>query len=488
MLTAHTVFHSFSGRLRTVTGSFGFGFIAFCIPLALRAIPEVIAGPYPIGYDTIAAYIPRMLDWRRGASGDFTVTIGGWLIFAILGGVYAITSIDPILIVKITGPILYGVLGFSEYFFARRCLKWNQRASLLFVLIAAVYFVSLRLSLDLFRNVLGIAFALISLAIGQRIDSRPQALVFGLCVWIVTATHLLVATMLLGIIALETITSRKKGLRKLMLSIPGLVQYGSSFFVVMGLQNVKLISGNNGTFAPFPYLFVCYIFLPLLPAAVAGFRRTSNLELRHWLVVCAIGFVGGTTPLSISNQIVSPDRWALLMVVPLTAYATAGFLYWRSIKFSFRFPSVLIRGWIILIILLGGAYLALPASQAFFYYRYFIPNSMEQSTVPVEYSPYVIKAVSWLSSHIGPKDVFMIHHAFYGWARMYFHANSTLLPFDSGVSLEQALQETVHHHPFHQIFTVWWSDHSGWYGDPSVPPAFMSYHEEGPIGVFVYAA
>ncbi len=39
---------------------------AFLIPLGIRAIPEIIVGPYPVGFDTIAFYVPNTLDWAVG--------------------------------------------------------------------------------------------------------------------------------------------------------------------------------------------------------------------------------------------------------------------------------------------------------------------------------------------------------------------------------------------------------------------------------------
>ncbi len=36
-----------------------FGLAAFLIPLGIRAVPEVIVGPYPVGFDTIAFFVPN---------------------------------------------------------------------------------------------------------------------------------------------------------------------------------------------------------------------------------------------------------------------------------------------------------------------------------------------------------------------------------------------------------------------------------------------
>src|SRR6266516_2376403 len=82
---------------------------ALIIPLTIRAIPEIVAGPYPIGYDTISSYVPAMLDWKSGDLSGFHPMIGGWLVVGLLGSAYLTTHVDPILIVKSAGPLLYGL-------------------------------------------------------------------------------------------------------------------------------------------------------------------------------------------------------------------------------------------------------------------------------------------------------------------------------------------------------------------------------------------
>jgi hypothetical protein len=46
--------------------SYRFALAAFLIPLFIRSIPEILVGPYPIGWDTIAFYVPNTLDWAAG--------------------------------------------------------------------------------------------------------------------------------------------------------------------------------------------------------------------------------------------------------------------------------------------------------------------------------------------------------------------------------------------------------------------------------------
>jgi hypothetical protein len=48
-----------------------FGLAAFLIPLCIRAVPEIIVGPYHVGFDTIAFYAPNTLDWAMGKPGSW---------------------------------------------------------------------------------------------------------------------------------------------------------------------------------------------------------------------------------------------------------------------------------------------------------------------------------------------------------------------------------------------------------------------------------
>src|SRR5215472_3658227 len=139
-------------RFRKLVVLHRFALAAFSIPLLIRLLPEIIAGPYPIGYDTITAYVPAMQDWAAGnRAGQFDPALGGWLIFVLFGTLYDSTRIDPLTILKVAAPTLYGLLGLSEYYFSRRILGWSSPRSLGLVLLASSYFVSLRISWDLFR-------------------------------------------------------------------------------------------------------------------------------------------------------------------------------------------------------------------------------------------------------------------------------------------------------------------------------------------------
>src|SRR5262249_48898250 len=173
------------------------------LPLWVRTLPELVAGPYPIGYDTINSYVPFMLDWGSGKySSSFNPLIGGWITYVLFGATYAGTHLDPIVITKLAAPLLFGFLGLSEFYFARTVLSWGQAKSMLLVAIGSVDFLLLRMSWDLLRNTLGLSLLLIAISWKPRSERRATLGMMALLVWLVVATHLLAGALLVGILML----------------------------------------------------------------------------------------------------------------------------------------------------------------------------------------------------------------------------------------------------------------------------------------------
>src|SRR5216684_2902114 len=70
-----------------------FALAAFLIPVFIRSIPEILVGPYPVGWDTIAFYVPNTLDWAAGKAG-FTEILGTAPLMYMKGAVPRI-SVKP---------------------------------------------------------------------------------------------------------------------------------------------------------------------------------------------------------------------------------------------------------------------------------------------------------------------------------------------------------------------------------------------------------
>jgi len=463
-----------------------FALVAFLVPLFVRSIPEILAGPYPIGYDSITAYIPFMRDWVLGRTGPQFDPVGGSLLFAIFGSVFSLGGLDPVAIVKSAGPILYGLLGISEYLFCRRVLTWSQQKGLLLVLVSATYFVSLRISWDLLRNTLGLSFMLLTLVVGSSINSKQKTLAFAGLMLATGLAHLLVGTIVISITLLRALVGTRIERSLIATTLPSIALVVISI-VQLSAGGLPIATSGQTINAFDEYAYVGYIFLPLIPLAILGYRSLRSTLLKFWLFVCAMGVILGTTPLAISSEIVSPERWAFMMFLPLTAYAVEGFYRIKGSGHAYgRYVKHMRWVWISFLLVLAGSYVALPASQAFVYYRFFVPTSMMQSTIPVEESPNVIATFQWLSSNMQPGSVLVMTDPMYGWARQYYSGNQTVLWFHTGETLQAAIQATVDQ-GYSTVYTVWWSDGLGWYGQPDVPSGSVLEYQAGHFGVFLFS-
>ncbi len=72
-------------KLQLVVQQHRFALAAFLIPLGIRAVPEIIVGPYPAGFDTLAFYVPSTLDWVAGKAGFLEMLVTTPLMYTVVG-------------------------------------------------------------------------------------------------------------------------------------------------------------------------------------------------------------------------------------------------------------------------------------------------------------------------------------------------------------------------------------------------------------------
>src|SRR2546429_4487395 len=163
-------------RVLQVIGQHRFAFAAFLVPLSIRIIPEILSGPYPVGWDIIAYYIPNAIDIVSGRMNVWGMITSPPVMYAIVVPVYWLSRANLVMIFKVLGPILYGLLGWSIFWFCQRRLHWSSRKALYAVLFISAYFVMMRISWDAFHMELGLALFLLAESIGQAHDSIQSTL------------------------------------------------------------------------------------------------------------------------------------------------------------------------------------------------------------------------------------------------------------------------------------------------------------------------
>ncbi|MEM3651240.1 MAG: hypothetical protein QW831_10995 [Candidatus Jordarchaeaceae archaeon] len=178
--------------------------LSFLVPLLVRAVPEVVSFPWPIGYDTVKYYAPVF-----GASQIYGIAVGlsfltggqAAFLYILLSFFGALFHIGAFLFLKFFAPVLNGFLGFALFHFSSNYLGWSNRKSLFCAVLCTSYFVTLRITWDLLRNTLGLAFMFLAISHTKNLGERRGALFFVLLSLLCLFTHELVAVLLFCVLA-----------------------------------------------------------------------------------------------------------------------------------------------------------------------------------------------------------------------------------------------------------------------------------------------
>ena len=483
-------------KVKLAIQSHKWGLMSFLLPLLVRATPEVLVGPYPVGFDPIAFYIPITLDWSSGGTGALTILGTSPLLFLFTVPVYSLTGVNPVWIFKILGPLLYGFMVCALYRFLRFGLAWPERSSLLCALFTSIYFVTLSIGWGLFRTVLGLTFLLLLIPFftQQKPDDRPivQALLLILTIVSDQLTGILAVLIVGSLIVWDTTHANLHGAKRLfpqfLIAALTLAIVAYSFFVYPSnyfplpplSQTIRGLSSD--------LVFIPYAFLPLLPFLLLGMRRGTSLEMNLWILICSCLALICALPFAIFRE--TSYRWTLLIDIPLCIISFGAL---EKLLSSVRIAGAgLVRHLARIsspsfFIVMAMLYLLLPANIAMPYFTLFpdfVPSSMGQNTVPSYDMNSVVQSLNWIASHSGQGTALITHQAIYGWARAFFPFRSEIVNYQfanpqSGASQALSLG-------YSRIYAIWWVQGSGWYNYPSMGSGFVPVHVEGDIAVYLY--
>src|SRR4030042_5172348 len=182
-----------------------------CLSLGffIRLIPELLAFPFPIGFDTIhlAVVMESGVIWSHW-SAFFT---SSWLLYAFIVPLYSLLQGDPFLLLKVVASLLFGLNVAGVYWFARRMLGWGFRMGVLAGGFFALQLASLRISWDLLRNTLGLGLLLFTLPLINRLDSKRVFACFVLLSLLTVFAHEYAAVTLLAVVSVLVVWRFVKG-------------------------------------------------------------------------------------------------------------------------------------------------------------------------------------------------------------------------------------------------------------------------------------
>jgi len=475
--------------------------LAFLIPFAVRLLPEIIAWPYPIGFDTVYAYVPWIKSGYPINLGPLEFFRGARLfpLLALMLDRYVLNN--PVITIKLLGPLLYAFLGLSLYLFSKNVLKWGPRKSLLLVGICSIYFISLRISWEMYRQMLGTIFLFSALTCYWSSKRRLGFILTPVFSLLAAFSHEIVAVALLIILLVETIIGSLTRSEKLPAVAFSLILLFAFLGFILFDPAAKVLripfesfSEDRALLAGHIFGFIAYSYCPLAPFALYGLVKLRNRLVYCWL---ASMLLLSTWPV-ICPEVAPPlwFRWAIFMVYPVSILFIEGV----HRIFSHSPPKVIkviLTLYLSFIVFTGVWYLVADPEHAFMYYsdynpyKAYVQSSMLQSTIPIEDIEPSTQAIKWLSENANGLVIF--HEAFYPWAiicdclpEKYIVIRERNLSKPKRPSFADALNEIIEKakNDKSQIYTVWWASSKGWYNVLQLPANFKLEKSFGNIGIY----
>lgn len=488
----------------------GWCIVAFLVPLVIRIIPEVIAWPYPIGFDTLiyAVWMSRGTYLTLGLADLLKDTNLFYVIATVVSRLFG----NAVLAVKALGPVLFSLLCGSLHLYGRRVSGWSPRKVFIVSILAGTYFVSLRISWEMYRQMLGTIFLIVGL-VGLRLSSlRWRIFVVTLSGFLAVWSHELVAVLFLVIMAAHILFERSKGLRSkillVLMAMPTFLLFiYQRYSPSMGSISVPYESVSSASWmysVAFISGFLGFMFLPLLPLAALGALSFREFDMLSWLLM---GLLFAYWPVFFPEYSVRAWlRWAILLAYPVVFLSVEGLgRLWRlgkQLLWKVSVERLLALSILLLNLVMSGYYLtSMPEHQIKYFgewnhYKQYIQTSMLQNSVSLSDTPDVVEAMEWLDEEVaGTNSVLVLHEAMDNWAQILIQGIEIIrvneVPRSSPVR-ENAATRLVHLaaekiEAGKDVYTVWWVDGKGWYNMPELPPQFKDIQRFGNIGVFQYA-
>ena len=464
--------------------------IAFLLGVLYRAIPEALTPVYPVGFETIAHYAPNVIELEeKGVLTVFKHLTCGLTFYFLMWIIVRLTGISMLFtILKIIGPILYGLLAISYMFFLRSGLKFDKETSLAATLICISLPICLRIGWDRFMNMSGLIPMYLALGLlGREQKSNKCWCVIALFSFLAVLSREFIASVVLAALSGYFMFARMERKRLLpilivcygMFSVMMLPYFGLRFF--SRDEQFLVLPNPTKEACPLPilinyfpegfsfnlYIELCkrifalfiYAYLPIAPFLVRGVFRSQLMDLMvFWLLI------GG-----LINPIVFPfasvplfQRWQTLLVFPFCAYLAKSLnKLSTSIRFSFRGVDtklLIVVPYIVLGILYSSGLISWGSE--------WTPPNLVQSSIGIDQIDDCIACVKWLDDNAVSGACLIIEERFRGWVLLYMRREDIkILVYGApdaelgvGVSsnLERAYNVAVKA-GFKNIYLIWYS-------------------------------
>ena len=430
--------------------------LVFLIGCIVRAVPDLVARPYPVGYDVINYYIPVLTNFQEHwaiVSQQFPLYV--W----ILHSFQMATDLEPQVVVIASAIILYGFFSISIFSISRKLLGLNELYSLYLTLFVIFQLPVLRTAWDLHKDVFSLALLLIALSLLYPVRAKIggySMIASSITVSIAVSADKMVGALFVASLMIYALIFRARYMTYLSL-VAALVfattiasDYGSlqqfpQTFAIEAKSNQSNIHPEDYNPKNLLILLVLVNGFLLIPAGF-GFMVSNDPLLK---IAVAITVMGSFSWLVFPDiQSFAADRWIFLFGILLSIFAGYGLIRYSQSKIHSNYRTHLLCIVLGLSVILGLLYETMP-------YQYgsvlekvlgqsvepFGPVTMQFNSISIKDNGELLKTISWINENT-PKNATLIGEKHWrGWMEIELQHARSFVFFSSQTTALQYIQD-----------------------------------------------
>lgn len=382
--------------------------IVFSVAIVLRLVPEILAFPYPVGYDVINYYLPVIKNFEQ-----YWPTISNQFPFyvSLLYGISEVFSAEPQLVISSSIVLVFGLFSMAIFSIGRNLLRLDNLQSIFLSIFVIFQLGVLRTSWDLHKDMFALALTFFSLLFISKIPKLSKNLIaVTAALNIVTVLADRMIGLLLSVTLIGSfILTRDRGLA--MIAVIVIVIYALSLQANHDNieYNLNMVGSNNSTNEIYNPTNLIVMFLVmnaiLLPSGIVGFIKSKLIIFKIPLLISVIGSF--TWIIFPNTSAFLPDRWIVIFSIFLSLFSGYGFISLienRRISISSR----KLNNYLIVLlpfIFLGSAFAVSPNNSYFNIYGAFHqfigpygPLTMQYNSISVPESRSLLSVIDWINN------------------------------------------------------------------------------------------
>jgi hypothetical protein len=463
----------------------------FTAGFILRLIPEILFPNYPVGFDTVTYYAPIIRRWLNYGVDWLFAFQEAPLLYLIIYAICKLSKADVFLVLKFIGPILYGLLGLSVFYFTQAVLKWDFKKGLACVFFLFFQAASLRISWDLWRNLLGAILLLIALSFLIRKGDGKNVLSLAALSFLTVLTNQFSATILFGTAGLFLIGRGWRNLKEykwhltavvaafitfiinayliVFINAAGRSNFISLLSVRAELSNYLDIYGSYMELSADFWTLFALCFCSVVPLVVIGIYNEPMLKaFTIFSSACAFSML-------VFPWLGLPQwwRWTLFLIFPFSFYAVNGVdkilalsikaVDFRGIKLLNvkRFTLIFWLAALLIYSYPSAFYMSSSASHPHAYFtdglaNRYVPSTMLSSSINPSDIQATIDCLKWLNNNMEGSSCVLVEERFLGWAELSLSEDKWIVAYPCHTSYEPALELALAR-GFQNIYLIWLS-------------------------------